>query len=84
MDELEPDERKQFVDSVFDAIGKTEVERFQDLGTDTFRKMKRLIEGVTEMPSDDKKHVFQTIKNLLKITAEEIAEEIVEEFTDGE
>ena len=50
----------------------TEVERFQDLGKDTFHKMKKLIEGVTEMPGEEKKHVFQAFKQLLKISAEEM------------
>jgi hypothetical protein len=72
MDELDPEERKRFIDSVFDAIAKTEVERFQDLGKDTFRKMKKFIEGVTEMPGEEKKHVFQAFRQLLKISAEEI------------
>lgn len=72
IDELDVEERKRFIDSVFDAIEKTEVERFQELGTDTFKKMKRLIEGVTEMPAEEKKHVFQAFKQLLKISAEEI------------
>jgi len=72
MDELNPEDRKKFIDSVFDAIEKTEVERFQDLGTQTFKKMKKLIEGVKEMPAEEKKHVFQAFKQLLKISAEEI------------
>ena len=75
MDELEPDDRKRFVDTVFDAISKTEVERFQDLGTETFKKMKRFIEGVAEMPGEEKKHVFQAFKQLLRISAEEMKEE---------
>ncbi len=75
IDELDVDERKRFIDSVFDAIENTEVDRFQELGTDRFKKMKLFIEGVTELPAEEKKHVFQSIKQLLKISAEEIKED---------
>lgn len=80
IDELEPEERKQFIDTVFDAISKTEMERFQDFGTETFKKMKRFVEGVAEMPKEEKKHVFQAFKQLLKISTEEIKDDIKNEI----
>lgn len=75
LEELEMDERKQFIDSVFDAIEKTEVDRFQELSTDPLKKMKLLMEGITTMPSEEKKQVWKAIKQLLKISAEEMKED---------
>ena len=65
-------EAKRFIDTVFDAISKTEVERFQELGVEKLKKMKLLIEGIAEMPAEERKHVAHAIKLLFKISAEEM------------
>lgn len=72
INELDAEERKRFIDTVFDAISKTEVERFQELGVEKLKKMKLLIEGIAEMPAEERKHVAHAIKLLFKISAEEM------------
>lgn len=78
MNQLDGEERKRFIDTVFDVISKTEVERFQDLGVERWKNMKKIVEGITEIPAEERKHVSHAIKLLLKISAEELRDDLTQ------
>lgn len=64
--------RKFFIDTVFDTLEKTEAEKFYDFTDESLKKMKLLSEGISEIDQEDKNRIKEAMRRLLEIYKEEI------------
>lgn len=76
MDETSYEDREEIIEIVFDTISDMGINWFRELNEERIQKAKRLIKSISGTDDEERKLVGESIKSLLRISAEELQQAV--------
>ena len=80
VEEFTFEEREQLIDTIFDLIFETGINKFYELSEELLQKIRLLLEGIGEMSDEERKLVRSAIKQLILISVKEIPQAVKEQL----
>ena len=80
VEEFSFEEREQLIDTIFDLIFETGINKFYELSEELLQKIRVMIEGIGEMSDEERKLVRSAVKQLILISVKEIPQAVKEQL----
>ena len=74
-----PEQRKNFINVLYEVIASTDAERTKDFSVDTVKKIKLILNGYKNIDEENKKEIDRMIKLLLESTIKVLKENMIYE-----
>lgn len=80
VEEFSFEQREQLIDTIFDLIFETGINKFYELSEELLQKIRVMIEGIGEMSDEERKLVRSAVKQLILISVKEIPQAVKEQL----
>ena len=72
LDELDRDERKKIINTVFNVLYDTGITSFYELTEQTLEKIKKIMDGASQVDLEERSRIQMSVKRLLSIAKDEL------------